>query len=233
MYGWSIDRLRKLTANQWLMVGAGGVFVLLVIFMIMVLFWSDTRFTRISGCTVCHEIFVNEKEYAPLGDLSTSIEDFNPTREFDPGHFNVTIGCGECHAYPYNEYLDSPHYDSDFGVRPGCVGCHNPHSLAQVVKWKFFYVNRGGVGESPFHAISNSMRDIPAWEELRVELAKNVRETMIEEKSEKCTVCHKTESEWFNDIKQHKSMQKSSEKTCIHCHYNLVHGDVDWDENHK
>jgi nitrate/TMAO reductase-like tetraheme cytochrome c subunit len=215
------------------MVGIGLVLVVVLVMVIATLSWSHTRFTRISGCTVCHEIFVNESEYAPYGELSSSVEDFKPVAAFDPGHFNVTVGCGECHAYPYNEYLESPHYDNDLGVRPGCVGCHDPHSLAQIVKWKFFYVNTGGVGESPFHAISSSMRDIPAWEELRIDLAKNVRNTMIEQKSEKCKACHKIESEWFNDIKRHKSMLETNEKSCIHCHYNLVHGDVDWDDSHK
>ncbi len=220
--------MKQRSFNQWLLIAAGSALVLVIILMVVVLSWSSTRFTRISGCTVCHEIFVNEKEYAPHGELSSSIEDYNPTKDFEPGLFNVTVGCGECHAYPYNEYRDSPHYDNDLGVRPGCVGCHNSHSIWQVISWKFFYINKGSMGESPFHAISNSIRDVPTWEILRVELAKKVRNTMVEENSKKCQVCHKTESEWFNDIKQHKTMLEKGEKSCIHCHYNLVHEDVEW-----
>ncbi len=211
---------------------SGVVLTLITVMVALILGWSSDRFTVISGCMVCHEIFVNEKEYAPHGELSTSIEDFNPSKAFDPGSFKVTVGCGECHAYPYEEYLESPHYDNDLGVRPGCVGCHDPHSVKQVASWKFFYINKGSLGESPFHSISNTIRDAPAWEDLRVELARKVRDTMIENKSEKCQVCHKPESEWFNDIKRHQSMKESGEKSCIHCHYNLVHGDVDWDNGH-
>lgn len=225
--------MKQRSMKQWLLIGTGITFVLLVIFLAVVLSWSSDRFTRVSVCESCHEIFVDVEDYAPMGELSSSIEDFNPTVHFDPGSFKVTIGCGECHAYPYNEYRDSPHYDNDLGVRPGCVGCHDPHSIRQVLSWKFFYVNRGSIGESPFHAISNSIRDVPAWEELRVELAKKVRMTMVEEKSVKCLVCHKTGSVWFNDIKQHKSMLEKGEKTCIHCHYNLVHEDVPWDKKDR
>ena len=198
-----------------------------------VLGWSNTRFTRISVCTSCHEIFVDHDEYKPVtqeSELSGSVEDFKPTEVFDPGLFNVTVGCAECHAYPFEEYRESPHYDNDTGVRPGCLGCHDPHSVRQILAWKFFYVNDGGMGESPFHAIANSIRDVSEWEGLRKTLALRVREQMIEEDSAKCKVCHKVDSEWFNGIKRHQVMLKEGDKTCIHCHYNLVHEDVPWDK---
>lgn len=202
---------------------AGGLLVLFV--SLTVLGWSHSRFTRISICLSCHEIFVDYAEYAPTEELSESVEDYKPIEPFDPGHFNVTVGCAECHAYPYEEYRESPHYYNDQDIRPGCVGCHEPHSVREVLAWKFFYVNQGTVGESPFHAISNSLRDVPAWEALRIDLAHKVRADMIENDSKKCKTCHKTESEWFGNIKRHKEM---GDKTCIQCHYNLVHKEVEW-----
>ena len=93
------------------------------------------------------------------------------------------------------------------------------------------YLNQGSLGETPFHAISNSLRDIPQWEELRVKLAGRVRQQMLDENSAKCKECHKTDSEWFNGIERHKIMLKEGKKTCIECHYNLVHEDVDWHES--
>ena len=42
--------------------------------------------------------------------------------------------------------------------------------------WKFFYINRGTIGESPFHAISSGLRDVPEWEDLRIPLATRVTE---------------------------------------------------------
>ena len=207
------------------------VIALLVIFFITILSWSSSRFTRITICQTCHEIFVDIAEYEPVGKASESIEDFNPTKPFEAGAFDVTVGCAECHAYPYEEYRESAHYDNDLDVRPGCVGCHEPHSVREILAWKFFYLNQGSLGESPFHAISNSLRDIPEWEKLRVKLAGKARQQMLDDNSAKCKECHKTDSEWFNDIKRHQIMLKEGKKTCIECHYNLVHEDVDWHES--
>lgn len=202
-----------------------GVLVLVM----LVLVWSGHRFNRINVCVSCHEIFVDYDEYKPVGELSKTVEDYNPVKEFDPGLFNLTVGCAECHAYPYEEYKLSPHANSQRGVKPGCVGCHNPHGVAQVMGWKFFYINKGGMGESPFHAISNSLRDIPQWEELRVRLANRVRQQMVDEDSVKCKNCHKPESQWFQKIGTHAPSERK-DKTCVQCHYNIVHKAVKWDD---
>ena len=201
----------------------------LVIFLIASIGWTKYRFKKISLCTVCHEIFVSYDEYKPVGEESQSIEDFNPIKKYSPGLFKVSVGCAECHMYPYEEYRESAHYDNDFDIKPGCVGCHEPHSALQLVRWKFLYINKGGLGESPFHAVSSSLRDVPEWEELRIKLAKRVREGMLKDRSKKCQVCHKTEAKWFTDIKRHRVMLEKGQ-TCIECHYNLVHEDVDWPE---
>ncbi len=193
---------------------------------IATLSWTHSRFTRNNVCTTCHEIFVDYEEYKQTSVLSESIEDYKPTREIDTGHFNMTVGCAECHAYPYEEYRESPHYDNERGVKTGCMGCHNPHSVWQFLVWKFFYINEGAFGESPFHVISSSLRDMPAMDDLRPALAKVVRNQMLEEDSAKCKVCHKTGSEWYKKIKSHQK----TEKTCIRCHYNLVHEEVKWSE---
>ena len=210
-----------------------SVVAILVVFLVAGVSCSSSRFTRPSACTVCHEVFEDPAEYMPMGELSESVEDFRPTRLFEPKAFDMSVGCAECHAYPFEEYKESPHYDNDLGVRPGCVGCHDPHGLGQFLHFKFLYLNNGRYGKSPFDAISNSLRDIPEWEELRIKLAKRVREKMVAEKSAKCMVCHKIESEWWNDIERHKAalpLINKGEKSCIHCHYNLVHADVDWPE---
>ena len=200
--------------------------VLGLLLTIGVLSWTHSRFTRANVCTTCHEIFVPYEEYKQTSTLSESIEDYKPSKEIDLGHFNMTVGCAECHAYPYEEYRESPHYDNERGIRTGCLGCHNPHTVMQFFLWKFFYINKGTIGESPFHVISNSLRDIPEWEDLRPELANSVRQEMLEEDSVKCKVCHKPESDWFNEIKSHQT----TKKTCIRCHYNLVHKEMKWVE---
>lgn len=214
-----------LAGRPWLtaMVAVG------LLMFISVVGWSATRFHRTTICLSCHEIFVDQAEYAPKGDLSASLEDYKPAKAIEPKLFHVSVGCAECHAYPYEEYKESPHYFSERGVRPGCIGCHEPHSSRQLLAWKFFYVNEGSLGESPFHAISNSLRDIPAWEELRETLAKRVRRDMVADQSAMCKNCHKPKSEWFNKLESHKT--NPDNKTCVQCHYNLVHKSVKWHED--
>jgi len=201
----------------------GGI-VFVALLAVGVLSWSHSRFTRPNVCITCHEIFVDYEEYKQTAPLSDSVEDFRPVKAPDPGHFNMTVGCAECHAYPYEEYRESAHYDNDMGIKAGCVGCHNPHSVKDFLVWKFFYINKGTIGESPFHTISNGLRDIPEWEDLRPILAHEVRKQMLEENSVKCKNCHKPESQWFSKIKRHQD----TEKTCIRCHYNLVHKEIKW-----
>lgn len=198
--------------------------ILLAVVILAGLGWSSQRFTRINLCTSCHEIFVNYDEYKPHGELSKSVEDHNSKQEPDNGWFNLTVGCAECHAYPYEEYKASPHFDNKRGVKPGCLGCHSPHSVRQFLNWKFFYMNKGGYGESPFHQISSGLRDIPEWEEMRIDLAKRVRTEMMGNDSAKCKNCHKPESQWFTKLEPHKATQK----TCVECHHNIVHKAVKW-----
>ncbi len=211
-----------------------GVLIIIGAIVLVLLFsglsCTSDRFTRISACTICHEVFVDFDEYRPMGTASEDIEDYKPKEVFEPGAFDVTAGCAECHAYPYEEYRESAHYDNELEVRPGCVGCHDPHSVREILHWKFIYLNKGVIGESPFHAVSNSLRDIEMWEnELRPKQAAKVRQQMVENKSEKCLTCHKTESVWWQDIGQHKTMEEQG-LSCINCHYNLVHADVAWPE---
>jgi nitrate/TMAO reductase-like tetraheme cytochrome c subunit len=203
--------------------------VALVIFLLAGTSWSNQRFKDISACLICHELFEDFEEYAPFGEKTAEIEDYRPTKELDFGSFDVTVGCGECHMYPYEEYRESAHYENELEVRPGCVGCHEPHSIFQLARWKFLFVNNGSYGKTPFDTISNSLRDVPEWEELRIVLAERVRHKMVDDDSAKCKNCHKPDAEWWKEIGQHKTMKEKGQ-TCIHCHYNLVHNDVEWPE---
>lgn len=203
--------------------------VLIGLPLLAVVSWSAHRFNEPDICTACHEVYVTSGDDEPSGELSQSLEDYNPSKPVETGLFQVTVGCGECHAYPYEEYRESAHFENDREVQPGCIGCHPPHSVREILNWKFFYINKGTFGESPFHAISNGMRDIPAWEELRIKLAKRVREQMVAEDSIMCKNCHKEEAKIFLKNPQHQNMKK----TCVQCHYNIVHKDVKWHETAK
>lgn len=194
--------------------------------LLAVLGWSSTRFTRISVCTSCHEIFVDFDKYKPEEKQSASVEDYLPAKPFKASLFTSTVGCAECHAYPYEEYRESAHHQNERDIQAGCMDCHSAHSVWDILSWKFFYINTGKMGESPFHAISSGLRDIPEWEALRVILAKRVRIDMVKEDSVKCKNCHKPESKWFNKIIMHQN--NPDNKTCVQCHYNITHKDVPW-----
>lgn len=182
--------------------------------------YANTRTQDIGICMVCHELFVPYDAYKG--------SDYNKT------NYGVGVGCAECHMYPYEEFKKSPHYANAAGIRPSCTACHEPHTFAQIVRYKFLYINKGGYGESPFHQISDSIRDKPEWEEIRTRLAKKVREDLLKTNSQKCWDCHGTRFDArLKNLKPHKKAmekKKVDRLNCIECHYNLVHAEVSWPE---
>lgn len=211
--------------------------IAVVILLIAFTGWTKWRFTDITLCLTCHELFVTNEDYQPVRE--------NKYIKPKVGLFKVGVGCAECHMYPYEEYKKSAHFDNEKGIKPGCVGCHEPHNFVQILRWKFLYANTGGYGDTPFHILSNSLRDLPEWEGIRKELAEVVREGMVKENSFRCKECHNpeiTDSKLRQDkllkVKQHnKEIEKGATDwnglNCIDCHYNLVHASVPWQEREK
>ena len=185
--------------------------------------YAQYRTNDISLCLVCHELFVPYDEYKGA--------DYN--RDWS----GVGIGCAECHMYPYEEFKKSPHYANAAGLRPSCTACHEPHSFTRIVRYKFIYINKGGYGESPFHKLSNSLRDKPEWDEIRAKLAKKVRDDFLKTNSQKCWDCHGARFDVrLKNLKAHKraiEKKKIERLNCIECHYNLVHAEVPWPEMEK
>jgi len=123
--------------------------------------------------------------------------------------------------FPYAEFKDSTHYKSRSGVSPLCVNCHiDPDSgllgkLKQVRKDK-----RAG----------SSVSSEDEWSEIRPRLAKVVRDKLLKNDSATCRSCHvriAIVSESATIMRAHKKMETQN-KTCIDCHYNLVHAEVPW-----
>ncbi|MBI5233096.1 MAG: NapC/NirT family cytochrome c [Deltaproteobacteria bacterium] len=131
--------------------------------------------------------------------------------------------CTSCHTmeYPYAEFKKSTHYESRSGVSPKCVDCHIPPDsgftgkLGQILKDTFS---------------KNSNVDEKAWKEMRPKLAKVVREKLLETDSAACRRCHVREaivSKKAPVMRAHTKIE-TQKKTCIDCHYNLVHAEVPW-----
>ena len=194
-----------------------GIIIFFLVFAGMSHF--NARTNDIGICLVCHELFVPYEDYKGA--------DYNKT------NYGVGVGCAECHMHPYEEFKKSPHYANATGIRPSCTACHEPHTFTQIVKWKYIYINKGGYGESPFHKLSDSIRDKVMWEgELRPNMAKKVRAEMLKTNSQKCWDCHGTRYDArLKNLKQHKKAvekKKVERLNCIECHYNLVHAEVPW-----
>ena len=134
--------------------------------------------------------------------------------------------CHSMQAHVANEpaYLESAHRTAASGVRAGCADCHIPAGLVAST-WAHV---KGGVKD----IISESMNDFAApgvWEEGRAERAHAVRDWLLETDSGTCRGCHDEsaiEPERKRGQRQHKEAREKG-LTCIACHYNLVHAEVE------
>ncbi|MDH4100898.1 MAG: c-type cytochrome [Nitrospirota bacterium] len=185
-------------------------------------------------CQMCHSTFYKYSDYAPY-----------PHQEPMTG---VSVGCAECHPYPFKEFKNSVHHTAVNGIRPGCVTCHGtPHTVWDFNKYMFllgpsFWSKAGSAGISPggaFWDISSPMANQGKWETIRPRLAKKVREQYLANDSAPCRSCHNIdnliavenpEKPWVMDI---HTQVKQDKKTCIECHFNLVHAAVEWEEPAK
>lgn len=182
-------------------------------------------------CAMCHQTFYNPDDYAP--------------RPYQEPAAGVSVGCAECHPYPFNEYKKSVHFTAVNGVRPGCVTCHGaPHDLWAFNKYMFLlgptlWSKPGAAGISPggaFYDMSAPMANQPKWETIRPGLAQRVRDQYLANDSAPCRSCHNIENLIAVEnpekpyVKDIHAQVKADKKTCIECHFNLVHAEVPWQE---
>lgn len=185
-------------------------------------------------CGMCHTTFYKYSDYAP-----------HPHQEPMTG---VSVGCAECHPYPFNEFKKSVHYTAVNGIRPGCVTCHGaPHTVWDFNKYMFllgpsFWTKAGKEGYSPggaFWEMSSPMANQGKWETMRPRLAQKVREQYLASDSAPCRSCHNIENLIAVEnpekpyVKDIHAQVKQDKKTCIECHFNLVHAAVQWEEPAK
>lgn len=134
--------------------------------------------------------------------------------------------CTSCHAmkFPAEEFQQSRHYKSKSGISPSCVDCHTPKgdSLAKF---------RRIVGDSLAQLTGPKTKE--EFEKRRPELAKRVRDYLHKTDSKTCRQCHveqaiKSDNQDAMDAHKRMTIEK---KTCIDCHYNLVHAKVEAGKN--
>ena len=130
-----------------------------------------------------------------------------------------------CHIMdiPNKELQKSKHWTTASGVRPKCADCHVAGRLSFAMLDHFI-----GTGEL-FVWLTNDFSNPEAFEVLRPAGADRVRFGMLSNDSANCRRCHTMEA-IKPKRKRGQSLHKAAIKektTCIACHYNLVHKEVE------
>ncbi len=150
--------------------------------------------------------------------LAEQMDHFTSTDEF----------CTSCHLtaeYIANSkvYRASVHQTTPSGVRPGCADCHIPKGL---VAGNYAHIVKGAM--DLWGQMLHDYDDPKVWQARRAELAHTARDWLRANDSVTCRSCHEQQS-----IKPQRSRGQfmhlfadRTGKTCIDCHYNLVHDPV-------
>ncbi len=121
-------------------------------------------------------------------------------------------------------YVESAHRATRSGVRAGCADCHIPHGIVPST-WAHL---RGGI-KDVISELTNDFGERSAWERGRDERANTVRDWLLETDSATCRHCHDEvaiEPERTRGQRQHADARERG-LTCIACHYNLVHAEIE------
>lgn len=143
-------------------------------------------------------------------------------RYFSSNRFCAT-GCHVMEATVSQEYQQSAHWNTRTGVRPKCADCHVSESLTAAM-WDHLVGTR-----ELFSFLFKGIRTPEAFEQVRAEGADRVRLAMLGNDSKNCRRCHVMEAikpEKKRGERQHAEAQEKG-ITCIACHYNLVHKEVE------
>ena len=150
-----------------------------------------------------------------------------PTTEAVDHYFSTDQFCAQtCHvmtATVAEEYHQSAHWNTATGVRPSCADCHVSEGLTMAM-WDHF------VGTRELIAFAfRGIRTPEAFEAERAGAADRVRMKMLGNDSKNCRSCHVMEAikpERTRGQRQHAQALENG-TTCIACHYNLVHKEVE------
>lgn len=132
--------------------------------------------------------------------------------------------CHEMESTVYKELQSSTHWTTSTGVRPSCADCHVSERLVPAM-WDHFL----GMKELIVHITSDVSKPGNFDKNYRVETANRVRLRMLANDSKNCRTCHDMTAikpKRKRGQKQHAEAIESK-TTCIACHYDLVHKEVE------
>jgi nitrate/TMAO reductase-like tetraheme cytochrome c subunit len=143
--------------------------------------------------------------------------------EFD--HYSSSNAfCTTCHSMTYadDSYQASPHYNSPSGVRASCGDCHVSEGLVKATYDHFIGT------KDLIKQMFGPDYDDPVVNLLHLpEAAFAAREWFRERDSATCKRCHALaaiQGTRANTAAIHQ--EETAGKTCVDCHYNLVHREV-------
>ncbi len=137
--------------------------------------------------------------------------------------------CTSCHAMgayiaQSKVYQNSPHRSHPQGLQPGCADCHIPKGLL-ISSYTHVVDGAGDLLGQLLHDYSEP----DVWQKQKARLAYAVRDAMRANDSITCRGCHDEsliKPSRKRGQRQHQLAQESN-MTCIDCHYNLVHDEVE------
>jgi nitrate/TMAO reductase-like tetraheme cytochrome c subunit len=150
-----------------------------------------------------------------------------PTVDYADRYFSTDKFCAtSCHvmeATVYKEFQESVHGTTATGVRPTCADCHVSPTLPAAM-WDHF------LGMRDLYVFwVEGVRTPEKFEEVRARAADLARFALLRSDSATCRSCHVMEAivpERNRGKTQHKEALEEG-TTCIVCHYNLVHKEVE------
>ncbi len=127
-------------------------------------------------------------------------------------------------SYPAEELRKSDHYGA-LGANPECKECHIPQGFSNFHLALQTHIVDGA--RELVLEFTNDYSDIKKFNQRRLQMAHHARLNMKRWDSVTCRDCHRDPYPPGKDAKAaHKKMETEG-ATCIDCHQNLVHREVD------
>ncbi len=138
---------------------------------------------------------------------------------------STTAFCTSCHSmsYPAKELQKSDHYGA-LGADPDCKDCHVPQGLGNFHLAVQSHL-RDGVREL-YLELTEDYSDVKKFNKRRLEMAHYARMNLKRWDSVTCRSCHRNPRPAGEAKQAHKKMHTEG-ATCIDCHQNLVHKEVE------
>lgn len=145
---------------------------------------------------------------------------FNTFMEYT-NRMEFCISCHEMEQNPYQEYLQSAHYQNRSGIRVICSDCHVPRPWTEKLMRKIH------ASRELYYWLTGSIDTPEKFEAKRLELAQRVWRSMEASDSRECRNCHDYQAmrfEWQSENSQETHPDAMSEgDTCIDCHKGIAH----------